>query len=134
MVFSQSGSDVEPSYLSRFDLDGDSILDRVSFSFTGGAHCCYKAHIYLSSDSSERSFPFRMDGGYVGEVDGSQPEQFRIEDLDGDSLPEVFMRIEGYNDRQRAIPKDWTQRYGITGNQVYFDFANDSLKVLDLNP
>jgi hypothetical protein len=122
----------ERSYLSSHDLDGDSIPDRVSFAFTGGAHCCYKPHIFLSKDSIERSFPFRMDGGYVGGIDGSKPEQFRIEDLDGDSIAEVYMRIEVYNDRQRDIPEDWTRKYGITKNRIYFDHDRDSLRVLDM--
>ena len=120
------------SYLARFDLDGDSVPDRVSFAFTGGAHCCYKPFIHLSSDSSERSYPFKMDGGYVGGVDGSKPEQFRIEDLDGDSIHEIFMRIEIYNGRQRDIPKKWTREYGIAQNRIYFDFSDDSLRVLDM--
>ncbi len=99
----------ERSYLTSFDLDGDSTLDRVSFSFTGGAHCCYMPHIWLSSDSSERKYPFRMDGGYVGGIDGSKPKQFRIEDLDADAMPEVFMRIEVYGAPQRNVPKKWTE-------------------------
>lgn len=73
-----------------------------------------------------------MDGGYVGGVDGSKPERFRIEDLDGDSLPEVYMRIEKYNDRQREIPEEWTRRYGITKPRIYFDVHEDSLAVLDM--
>jgi hypothetical protein len=133
-VFSQDRTvgGEERSYLSSHDLDGDSIPDRVSFAFTGGAHCCYKPHIFLSKDSIERSFPFRMDGGYVGGIDGSKPEQFRIEDLDGDSIAEVYMRIEVYNDRQRDIPEDWTRKYGITKNRIYFDHDRDSLRVLDM--
>ncbi len=120
------------SYLTSFDLDGDSILDRVSFEVTGEAHCCYKPHIFLSSDSIERSYPFRMKGGYDGGIDGSKPERFRIEDLDGDSIHEVFMRIEVYKDRQRNVPKKWTRQYGISKKRVYFDFAEDSLRVKDM--
>lgn len=133
-AFSQGSTEIseERSYLSSHDLDGDSVPDRVSFAFTGGAHCCYKPHIFLSKDSIERSFPFRMDGGYVGGIDGSKPDQFRIEDLDGDSIAEVYMRIEVYNDRQRDIPEDWTRKYGITKNRIYFDHDRDSLRVLDM--
>ncbi|MFB6257920.1 MAG: hypothetical protein ABEH38_04440 [Flavobacteriales bacterium] len=129
---SQNFSGEDRSYLTSFDLDGDSIPDRVSFSYSGGSHCCYQPHIFLSSDSTERSYPFRMEGGYDGGVDGTHPEQFRIGDLDGDSLPEVYMRIKVYEDRQRNVPHKWSRLYGISKNRIYFDHEADSLWVRDM--
>src|SRR5690349_14031592 len=75
---------ISDDFLSKFDLDGDGVNDRINFDFSGGAHCCYKISIVLTSDKIERNYPFQMDGGYVGGVDNSKPHQFDIRDVDGD--------------------------------------------------
>lgn len=48
------------NWLDSFDIDGDKINDHIDFDFSGGAHCCYKISIKLSSDSVEKKFPFEM--------------------------------------------------------------------------
>ena len=66
------------NWLNSFDLDGDTITDKISFSFSEGAHCCYKIIITLSSEKKEQSFPFEMDGGYIAGVDNSCPDKIGL--------------------------------------------------------
>jgi len=126
----QSGHAVS-KWLDRFDIDGDRINDHIDFDFTGGAHCCYKIHIVLSSDKIERRFPFEMDGGYIGKVDNSQPDQFDINDMDTDGLPEILMRIQTYNNETEPIPLTWQNKYGFKSNRIVIDYHNGQLKIKD---
>jgi hypothetical protein len=130
-------SDTLPLYLNtsnwllKFDIDGDSMNDTVSFDYTGGAHCCYRIHIKLSSDNIERSFPFELDGGYLAGVDSTQPEQFNIFDCDNDGLPEIFMKIQTYNGMLYPIPKKWKRLYKIKTNYIIIEYHNNRLIVHD---
>lgn len=120
------------NYLKNRDFDGDGINDYLSFSYSGGAHCCYKMSFKLSSKKDTLHYPFEMDGGYVfGTVDGSKPDQFSIEDCDGDGLPEILMRISTYNGEEQRIKKEWTNTYGIETNHIVFNFRNDRMVVRD---
>lgn len=119
------------NWLNSFDIDGDSINDQIDFDFSGGSHCCYKINIVLSSDKIERKFPFEMDGGYVGGVDNSQPNQFDIRDIDADNLPEIVMQIQTYNNKKSPLPKKWKKQYGITSNYIVIEYANRKLLVRD---
>ncbi len=114
---------------NSFDIDGDSINDKINFSFSEGAHCCYKIIITLSSDKKEQEFPFEMDGGYIMGVDNSQPEQFNISNIDSDSLPEITMKIQSYNGELSEIPKAWQKEYGIKTNFIIIQYENGKLKV-----
>lgn len=120
-------------FLSKFDLDGDGVNDRINFDFSGGAHCCYKISIILSSDRTERTYPFQMDGGYVGTagIDNSKPYQFDIRDADGDGLPEILMQIQTYNGIAQKIPRKWRRKYHITGNHIMIEYENCRLEVKD---
>lgn len=120
------------NYLQDRDFDGDQFPDAVSFSYSGGAHCCYQLRLKLSSMSDTLQYPFEMDGGYgFGIVDGSQADQFCVEDVDGDGLPEIFMMISTYNAEVSPIDKEWTKEYGITSNYIIFDYANGKVHVMD---
>ncbi|WP_158655245.1 hypothetical protein [Flavivirga eckloniae] len=121
------------SYLKHRDFDGDGIMDKILFDFSGGAHCCYKMSLYISSLSKTITYPFEMDGGYLGGVDGSQPNQFEIKDYDQDGLPEIFMLISTYNGEKYPVEKRWTKKYGIKTNTILFDFFEENMLVKDYN-
>jgi len=122
------------NWLDKFDFDGDSINDHIYFDFSGGAHCCYKIKIVLSSDNMERKFPFEMDGGYIGGVDNSQPDQFDIRDIDNDGLPEILMRIQTYNGESGTIPAKWNIDYGIKSNFIVIEYTGGQIKTSDYKP
>ncbi len=128
---SQSALTIHSNWLDTFDLDGDRINDHISFDFSGGAHCCYKINIRLSSDKKERKFPFETDGGYEGGVDNSQPDQFDIRDTDGDGLPEIVMRIQTYNGNAEKIPKKWKRDYGIKSHYIVIEYAEGEIRIRD---
>ena len=120
------------NYLESRDFDGDSIYDYVAFSYTGGAHCCYKIAFKLSSSNDTIKYPFEMDGGYgFGIVDGSQHDHFDIDDYDNDGLPEVFMGISTYNGEKSPIDPEWTKQYGIKSNYIIFDFKDGKIVLED---
>lgn len=54
----------EPDAASILDLDGDGAADQVEESFSGGAHCCYRLTLALSS-GPRLALPFELDGGDV---------------------------------------------------------------------
>lgn len=122
---------VEINWLNAFDLDGDGANDNIFFDFSGGAHCCYKIHIALSSDDKVRSFPFEMDGGYLIGVDNSNPSQLDIQDIDNDGRPEILMRIQTYNEKAYPIPLRWKLRYGLKTNNIVFEYENGKIRVMD---
>ncbi len=119
------------NWRNGFDLDGDKINDKINFSFSEGAHCCYKIIIELSSDKKNYSFPFEMDGGYLSGVDNSQPNQFNISNIDSDSLPEITMKIQSYNGELSAIPKKWQREYGFKTNYIIIQYQDSQLNVSD---
>jgi hypothetical protein len=119
------------NYLENRDLDGDGVMDKILFDFSGGAHCCYKMSLYLSSLGTMIEYPFEMDGGYVLGIDGSHPEHFGIEDYDQDGLPEIFMEIETYGLDKFPIDRKWTKKYGIKTNYILFDFFEKRMIVKD---
>ncbi|MCI5058436.1 MAG: hypothetical protein MRY83_20155 [Flavobacteriales bacterium] len=118
-------------YLKNRDLDGDKLADAISFDYSGGAHCCYKMTLKLTTQKTEISFPFQMDGGYMYGVDGTYHDKFRVEDFDHDGRDEIFMKIESYNYELYDIPKKWTRKYGIKTNYILFDFDKGVLNVRD---
>jgi|GEM_PF-2743924 len=122
------------NWLNEFDFDGDSINDQIYFDFSGGAHCCYKISIVLTSTSTEIKFPFEMDGGYIGGVDNSQPDQFDIRDIDSDGLPEIVMRIQTYNGLSDTIPAEWHTEYGIKSNLIVIEYTGGQIITRDYKP
>ena len=127
----QSQNTANSNWLDQFDIDGDKNNDHIYFDFSGGAHCCYKINIVLSSDKIERKFPFEMDGGYIGGIDNSQPEQFDIRNIDNDVLPEILIRIQMYNGEADSIPLKWQKDYGIKSNHIVIEYVGGQLKTKD---
>ncbi len=121
----------QKSWQELYDFDGDKKADQIRASFSGGAHCCYRISINSSSLNRVIDFPFEMDGGYVGGLDLSNPNNFYVKDFDNDGRPELYMRINSYNGRAGDIPEEWQKRYGITSNQILIDFANGGFVVSD---
>lgn len=130
----QAQNTANSNWLDKFDFDGDSINDHIYFDFSGGAHCCYKINIVLSNDKTERKFPFEMDGGYIGGVDNSKPDQFDIRDIDSDGLPEILMRIQTYNGESEPIPVKWNIDYGIKSNFIVIEYISGQIKTRDYKP
>lgn len=119
-----------PSWTHAFDFDGDGERDAVEVEYTGGAHCCYRVAVYLSSTQKVHHVPFLVDGGYVGGLDLSRPERFSIQETDG-ALPEIIMEIATYNGEPQPLPKEWVQRYGIRTHRIAVGFAHGCLRVRD---
>lgn len=120
------------NYLENRDFDGDNKSDYIYFSYSGGAHCCYRMNLKLSSKKDTIHYPFEMDGGYsFGIVDGSQTNQFEIKDFDKDGLPEIFMCISSYNGETFKIDPKWTEEFGIKTNRILFDFHDRAVRLSD---
>lgn len=123
------------NYLQNRDFDGDGQEDYLIFSYSGGAHCCYSLSLAISSLGDTINYPFDMDGGYgFGIVDGSNHDQFDIDDYDADGLDEIFMGISTYNGEISAIDEAWTKEYGIHSNYILFDFNKGKIELMDYNP
>ncbi|MEJ2694441.1 MAG: hypothetical protein P8166_15775 [Candidatus Thiodiazotropha sp.] len=114
-----------------FDFDGDKHKDTVLVSFSDGAHCCYRISIKLSSQSHPVSFPFWIDGGYVGGLDLSNPDNFFISDFDHDGKPEIYMHISQYNGKSYPILKEWQQKYDFKSNNIIIDFKGNRFVIYD---
>jgi hypothetical protein len=115
----------------QFDFDGDGSRDTVQYSYSGGAHCCYRIAVELSGSGLVYDFPFEMDGGYEYGLDLSQPHHFNIKDYDGDGLPEIFMEINTYNGEKYPLPDEWIQEYGIKTNYIIIEYENKEMTVRD---
>ena len=115
----------------QYDFDGDGAKDRVEVSFSGGAHCCYRVGVRLAGKRHVISLPFELDGGYMGGLNLSQPSHFNVRDYNGDGRPDLCMEIATYNGKRHAIPKEWTERYGVRTNRVLVTFPKAEAKVQD---
>jgi hypothetical protein len=108
------------------DLDGDSRVDRIELAFTGGAHCCYRLTVHLTSTGADVAFPFQLDGGGPGPRD-----TLEVSDHDGDGVSDLLLTIETYNGERLPIPRRWTRRYGIRTHTVLVTFARGRPRVRD---
>ena len=86
----------ENNWNTKFDFDGDAINDSIAYSYSGGAHCCYKLTVYLSS-GKKTELPFFIEGGYVL-FDLSDPGNFDIKDKDGDGVFEIVINLNHYEE------------------------------------
>lgn len=104
-----------------YDFDGDGNNDVIGVKFTGGAHCCYKISVTLSSNGITQDFPFQLDGGYIGGLNLSQPQRFTINKT-GQALPEIVMEIETYNGKRESLPAAWKKKYGFKTHYIAISF------------
>src|SRR5688500_772757 len=108
------------------DFDGDGRPDSTELSFSGGAHCCYKVSVTLSSTGKVHAFPFEMDGGGPGPY-----RTFSVGDFDGDGLDDLRLEIQTYNGEPDRIPRRWTRRYGIRSNNILLSFVGGRPRARD---
>lgn len=83
----------EPSWRFSYDFDKDEKKDSINYTDTGGAHCCYRLKVNLSSLQEEIEIPYLIEGGYMI-FDLSKPDNFNIYDADEDGLPEIYFKGE----------------------------------------
>jgi hypothetical protein len=127
--------DADPrAWRKAYDFDGDGENDEVDDRFTGGAHCCYRVGVRLSSKKKTTWLPFEMDGGYVYPEDlPDNPSQFSV-GRTPDGLPEIRMLIATYNGEPMSLPRSWRERYRINSHHVGISFPKGSVRVRDLPP
>lgn len=113
---SQQNSDTnihKKSWQQSYDFDEDQKIDSIFYTYSGGAHCCYTLSIKLSSNQERTEIPYLIEGGYLGGLDLSQPDNFNIFDIDKDKRTEIFIR---------ALPDDASLQ------DRYVDFEKRSVK------
>jgi hypothetical protein len=120
----------QPLWTHAFDFDGDDEKDSVEVEYTGGAHCCYRLTVHLTSTHQRHRLPFLLDGGYVGGLDLSQPKRFTIQKNEAE-LPEMLMEIATYNGVAQPLPGAWKERYDIHTHHIAVGFAQGRLSVRD---
>lgn len=118
-------------WAEAYDFDGDKKNDEIIYDYTGGAHCCYKISVFLTSREDTIDLPFSMDGGYVGGLDLSQPERFNVL-TSSDGLPEILMEIETYNGSPQPIPAKWKRKYGVESHLIAVGFPNGAIQLRNL--
>ena len=123
---------VAAQWTDDFDLDGDGRNDHIEVQHTGGAHCCYKLSVQLTR-GQRYELPFQLDGGYVGGLDLSRPQQFAINSAPGE-VPELLMQIETYNGKPQPLPPKWARQFGVRSHHIGVSFPEGRLRVRDLNP
>ncbi|GMT49074.1 MAG: hypothetical protein IEMM0008_0613 [bacterium] len=133
LAFSQVASG-QVDWRLAFDFDGDGIMDEVRIDYSGGAHCCYKISVILSSTRKTRRIPFEMDGGYPKGLNLSRKVHFDIQDYDLDGKAEIFMEIDTYSYHKHTIKKGWIKKYGIRNNYILVDFENGRIRYRDWLP
>ncbi len=120
----------DTSWMTSHDFDGDGKRDLVDVAYSGGAHCCYKLAVTLSTTQHTIAIPFELDGGYVGGLTLERPENFTIEIREGVAM--LVMAIAGYNGRPQPIPLEWTKAYGVRSHRIRVDVRTGQLHVENL--
>lgn len=105
--------------------------DLVVDEFSGGAHCCYRVGVKLSSTGRTLMLPFQLDGGICCGEDLPDGDQFAIGHTP-DGVPEMLMLIETTNGAPQHIPRSWRSRYGITGHRIAVSFPAGKVHVRNL--
>jgi hypothetical protein len=119
------------AWTTRYDFDGDGKADSVLVDFTGGAHCCYRLNVELSSSGQVVRLPFEIDGGYPEGLDLSDPSHFDVIN-DAAQRPVLYMEILTYNGQSRPLPRKWEHDFGIRTHHVEVSFAGGKMKVRDV--
>lgn len=120
------------AWRTAYDWDGDGEKDEVEDRFSGGAHCCYRVGVRLSSKQKTTWLPFWIEGGYAYPMDLPDiPEQFSVGRTPG-GLPEIRMRVATYNGRPERLPQSWRDRYRIRSHHLGISFPKGNMRVRDL--
>lgn len=127
------GAGAARDWTRSHDFDGDSRPDAITYTFSGGAHCCYRFTITPSSTGKEVTIPFELDGGYVGGLDLSQPERLTIV-RDARGVAELRMEIATYSGQPSPLPKAWRRTFGIRTHHVTVSLPGGRLAVRDTDP
>jgi hypothetical protein len=109
-----------PPWQDRFDFTGDQVPDRIEVTFTGGGHCCYRLALIDGKAGARTELPFELDGGFVSELDLSQPERFAIE-VDPSGVARMVLEIATYNGEPDALPRDGF-KLGVTSHRIAVRF------------
>ncbi len=102
-------------------------------SFSGGAHCCYRLAVKLTSTGVTYRLPFNIDGGYRGGLDLRYRDRFDVRRTDGE-LPELVMEIETYNGEPMLLPLSWIEQYGFHTHYIAVGFPKGRIRVRDWPP
>lgn len=131
LVALAAGCAEPPPWTDAYDFDGDGRNDHVEARHSGGAHCCYTLTVQLSASGRRQALPFQLDGGYVGGLDLSKPQQFSIRAAPG-AAPELLMQIETYNGVPQPLPPEWLRQYGIRSHRIGVSFPGGRMVVRDI--
>ncbi len=102
-----------------FDFDADGKVDTLSYTYSGGAHCCYRITVDLSRTKERIALPYKVEGGYLG-FDLSKPDNFAIKDMDNDGIPEILLKV--------AEQTETTSTESFIGETVIIDFSERKKK------
>jgi hypothetical protein len=117
------------SWMHSHDFDGDGKRDVVDVEFTGGAHCCYRLTVTLSSGRAI-ALPFDLDGGYVGGLTLERPANFTVE-VGADGVARFVMTIAAYGGRFEPIPAEWV-RLGVRSHRIAVSLRTGALEIENL--
>jgi len=75
-----------------YDFDMDGVNDTIKYTYSGGAHCCYKINVKLSFYSTCVDIPYLINGGYL--IFGPHNlDNFTISDYNKDGVPEIILFV-----------------------------------------
>jgi hypothetical protein len=110
------------------DLDGDGQPDEVVFQHTGGADCCFRVGVRLSSTSETVMLPFDLDG-----APGTVPPKAFSVDRQLMGPHRLILEIENHGGQQRSLAR-WTEKYGVTSHKIAVTFWRGQPRVRDADP
>jgi hypothetical protein len=119
----------DQSWMRSHDFDGDGKRDLVDVELSGGAHCCYRLTVALSSGPVV-ALPFELDGGYVGGLSLDRPENFTVA-VDADGVARLVMTIATYAGRFEPIPLVWV-RLGARSHRIAVSLRGGTMKIDNL--
>jgi hypothetical protein len=118
----------DTSWTHTHDLDGDGKPDAVAVGYTGGAHCCYRLAVTLSTTGKIVPIPFELDGGYPDGLTVDRPESFALE-VAPTGTTVLVMRVATYSGRPERIPLDWVRTFGARSHRIAVSLRGGVLRV-----
>ncbi len=91
---------------ASFDFDRDEKIDSISYTYSGGAHCCYQLSVHLSASRERVEIPHLIEGGYLV-FNLSQPDNFAIADFDKDGRPEIYIKNKDTESENKGVYVDF---------------------------